>query len=139
MPERREIGDIERGLARETHGWPPKSKVRWVLWKTSFGCGVNGSDEWGREGPGCVQPVVGVATGEKGKKVWIDTPSQWEGPWEACKLGIDRTVCALYTSLTAVREQWLGWDCQWCDSTPTQEDSAPTPVGRERSAAFESP
>ena len=139
MPERREIGDIKRGLARETHGWPPKSKVQWVLWKTSLECGANRSDKCRREGPGCVQPVVGVVTGEKGKKVWIDTPSQWEGSWEACKLKIDRTVCALYTSLTAVREEWLGWDCQWCDSTPTQEDSPPSPLRRERSVAFESP
>ena len=76
MPERREIGDIERGFARETHGWPPKSKVRWVLWKTSLEWGAHGRDEWGREGPGCVQPVVDVVTGEKGKKVWIYTPSQ---------------------------------------------------------------
>ena len=106
--ERREIGDIERGLARETHGWPPKSKVRSVLWKTSLDCGANGRDKWGRKGPGCVQPVVGVVTGEKGKRVWIYTPSQWEGSWEACKLEIDHTVCAVYTSLTAVREEWLG-------------------------------
>ena len=139
MPEWREIGDIERGLARETHGWPPKSKVRWVLWKTSLECGANGRDEWAREGPGCVQPVVGVVTGEKGKKVWIYTPSQWEGSWEACKLEIDPTVSPLYTSLTAVREEWLGWDCQWCDSTPSQEDSHPSPLRRERSVAFESP
>ena len=74
MLERREIGDIERGLARETHGQPHKSKVRWVLWKTSLECGAKGSDEWGRESPGCVHSVVGVMTREKGKKVWIDTP-----------------------------------------------------------------
>ena len=103
MPERREIGDTERKLARETYGWPPKGKVRWVLWKTSLECGANVSHEWGRRGPGCIQPVVGGVIGEKGKKVWIDTPSQWEGSWDACKLQIHRTVCALYTSLTAVR------------------------------------
>ena len=139
MPERREIGDIKRGLARETHGLPPKSKVRWVFWKTSLECGANGSDEWGREGPGCVQPVVGVVTREKGRKRWIDTPSQQEGSWEACKLKMDCKVCAVYTSLTAVREEWLGWDCQWCDSTPTQEDSPPSPLHRERYVAFETP
>ena len=139
MPERREISDIERGLARETHGWTPKSKVRWVLWKTSLECGANESDKWGRAGLGCVQLVVGVVTGEKGKKVWIDTASQREGSWEAYKPGIDRTVCALYSSLTAVREEWLEWDCEWCDSTPTQEDSPPSPLRRERSVAFESP
>ena len=72
-----------------------------------------------------------MVTGEKPKKVWIDTPSQWEGSWEAFKLEINRTVCALYTSLTAVGEEWLGWDCQWCDSTPTQEDSPP-PNSAER-------
>ena len=92
MPERREIGDIERGPTRETHGWPPKSKVGWVLWKTSLECGANGSHEWGREMPLCVQPMVRVVTRGKGKKVWIDTPSQWEGSWEACKLEIHRTV-----------------------------------------------
>ena len=73
------------------------------------------------------------------EKVWIDTPSQWEGYWEACNLEIDHTVCALYTFLTAVREEWLGLDCQWCDSTPTEEDSPPSPLRRERSVAFESP
>ena len=139
MPERREIGDIKRGLAREAHGWPPKSNVRWVLSKTSLECGANGSDKWGHEGPGCVQPVVGGVTGEKGKKVCIYTPSKWEESWQACKLEMDPTVCALYTSLTAVREDWLGWDCQWCDSTPPQEDSHPSPLRRERSVAFESP
>ena len=75
----------------------------------------------------------------EGERVWIDTPYQWEGSWESCKLEIDRTVCALYTSLTALREEWLGWDCQWCDSTPTQEDSPPSPLRRERSVDFESP
>ena len=139
MPERREISDIERGLARETHRWPPKGKVGCVLWKTSIESGANGSDDWGREGPGCVQPVVGVVTGEKGEKVWIDTHAQSEGSWEAFKLEIHRKVCALYTSPTAVREEWLGWDCQLCDSTPTQEDSPPSPLRRERSVAFESP
>ena len=68
MPERRGIGDIERGLARETHRWPPQSKVRWVLWKTSLQCGANGRNEWGHEEPGCVQPVVGVVTGEEWEK-----------------------------------------------------------------------
>ena len=80
-----------------------------------------------------------MVTREKGKKVWIDTPSQREGSWGACKLKIDRTVCALYTSLTSDREEWLWWDCQWCGSTPTQEDSPPSPLRRERSVAFESP
>ena len=109
------------------------------MWKTSLECGASGSDEWGCEGTGCVQPVVGVVTGEKGRKEWIETPSKWEGSSEACKLEIDRTVCALYTSLTAGREEWPGRDCQWCDSTPTQENSHPSPVRRERSVAFESP
>ena len=64
------------GLQKKLTDGHPKSKVRWVLWKTSFECGADGSDEWGRAGPGCVQPVVGVVTGEKGKKVWNDTPCQ---------------------------------------------------------------
>ena len=75
----------------------------------------------------------------QGGKVWIDIPPQQEGSWEACKLEIDRKVCALYTSLTAVREEWLGWDSGWCDSTPTLEDSPASPLRRDRSVAFESP
>ena len=117
----------------------PKAKSDGSCGKKPWSAVRTGATNGEARGPGCVQPVVGVVTGEKGKKVWIDTRSLWEGSWEACKLKIDRTVCAVYTPLTALREEWLGWDCQWCDSTQTQGDSPPSPLRRERSVAFESP
>ena len=71
---RRELAEIERGFARETYGWPWAAKVRWLLWKTTLGCGTRGKDEWSREGPACLEPLVGYVKSEKGKKIFWPPP-----------------------------------------------------------------
>ena len=72
----RELGDIERALARETFGWPRTSKVWWLLWKTNLAFGWRAKDECASEGPGCLEPVVGYVKSEKPKKVGLATPQQ---------------------------------------------------------------
>ena len=139
---RRELGDIKSALARDTFGWPQTSKVRWLLWKMSLGCGSSAKDEWAREGPGCLEPVVGYVKSEKGKKVCFEAPEQWDGRWEACNLEIDTTQYILYTSLSSVREEWAGWDCTWCEPDSARKPSGggrSPPIKRERSLAFKSP